>query len=103
MEDNGLVRLDTSAFDKALGLRDEILRSYDKINTEYARIEKALLANWKGRGADAFKKDSRAVRTNLVGLNDILKTMCDTLADCKDIFAQCDSELGKYNSDPKEK
>lgn len=103
MKNSGLVLLDTRAFDKALALRDSILKEFDSINTRYGEIEKVLLDNWKGRGADAFRKDSNAVRTNLTGLNDIMKTMCDTLADCKDVFAQCDASLGEYNSNPESK
>lgn len=95
-----LILLDTRAFDKALEMKDTLLKDYDAINKDFDDAVNALLKNWKGRGADAFKKDAQTVRTNIVGLNDILKTMCDMLEDCKDIFAECDSALGEFNRNP---
>ncbi len=95
-----LILLDTRAFDKALEMKDTLLKDYDTINKNFDDTVNTLLKNWKGRGADAFKKDAQTVRTNIVGLNDILKTMCDMLEDCKEIFAECDSALGEFNKNP---
>ncbi len=100
MEDNGYVILDTKAFDAAISKKEDLINAYDSLNTEYDRIVSTLLNNWKGKGADAFKKDAQTVKTNIVGIYDILKIMCDTLVDCKAIFAECDSALGEYNRNP---
>ena len=102
MKDNGYVVLDTRAFDQALAKKDALISSYNELNQEYDRIVNALLRNWKGRGANAFKKDAVTVKANIVGIFDVLKTMCDTLTDCKTIFAECDSALGEYNRNPEE-
>lgn len=99
MKDNGYVLLDTKAFDRALSRKDDLIRSYDSLNNEYDRIIKKLLSNWKGKGADAFKKDAQTVKTNIIGIYDILRMMCDTLTDCKSMFDECDSSLGQYNRD----
>lgn len=101
MADNGYVTLDTRAFDKAIGKKDDLIRKYNEINEEYDRIVSSLLSNWEGRGADAFKEDARTVKTNIVGIYDILRIMCDTLTDCKEVFAECDTSLGEYNRNPK--
>lgn len=100
MEDNGYVVLDTKAFDAAIAKKADLINSYNALNTEYDRIVTALLNNWKGKGATAFKKDAQTVKTNIVGIYDILKIMCDTLTDCRSIFAECDSALGEYNRNP---
>lgn len=100
MRDNGYVVLDTKAFDEAISRKQDLINSYNALNEEYDRIVNNLLANWKGRGANAFKKDAQTVKTNIVGIYDILKTMCDTLTDCKEIFAECDAALGDYNRNP---
>lgn len=101
MKDNGYVVLDTKAFDAAIEKKADLINSYNALNTEYDRIVTALLSNWKGKGATAFKKDVQTVKTNIVGIYDILKIMCDTLTDCRAIFAECDSALGEYNRNPK--
>jgi len=100
MEDNGYVVLDTKAFDAAIAKKADLINSYNALNTEYDRIVTALLNNWKGKGATAFKKDAQTVKTNIVGIYDILKIMCDTLTDCRSVFAECDSALGEYNRNP---
>ncbi len=100
MKDNGYVVLDTGAFDRAIAKKESLIQSYNELNQEYDRAVNALLRNWKGRGASAFKKDATTVKTNIVGIFDVLKTMCDTLEDCKTIFAECDSALGEYNRNP---
>lgn len=100
MEDNGYVCLDTRAFDQVLAKKDDLIKSYESINREYDRIVKTLLKNWQGRGADAFKKDAQTVKTNITGIYDILKIMCDTLTDCRAVFAECDKGLGEYNRNP---
>ena len=103
MEDHGYVALDTKSFDKALEKKQQLISKYDSLNSEYDRIVSNLMSNWKGRGADAFLKDAQTVRKNIVGIYDILRVMCDTLTDCKSIFAECDSALGDYNRNPDEK
>ncbi len=97
MHEEEYVVLDTRAFDAAIARKQDLIRSYNALNTEYDRIVNTLLANWKGRGATAFQKDAQTVKTNIVGIFDILKTMCDTLTDCKEIFAECDTALGECN------
>lgn len=100
MSGNGFVLLDTRAFDAAIAKKQSLINTYNELNTEYDRIVNTLLQNWKGRGAAAFQKDAQTVKTNIVGIFDILKIMCDTLTDCKEIFAECDTALGEYNRNP---
>lgn len=97
MQDNGYVVLDTRAFDAAIAQKDDLIAKYDAINNEYERIVNTLMSNWKGKGANAFRRDAQTVKTNIVGIYDILRVMCDTLTDCRAIFAECDSALGEYN------
>lgn len=100
MDDSGFVVLDTRAFDAAIEKKDELINSYNELNEEYDRIISALMKNWKGRGAAAFQKDAQTVKTNITGIFDILKIMCDTLVDCREVFSECDSGLGEYNRNP---
>lgn len=100
MEDHGYVCLDTKAFDAAIAKKQDLINSYNELNTDYDRIVNNLLRDWKGRGASAFRRDAQTVKTNIVGIFDILKIMCDTLTDCREIFGECDAALGEYNRNP---
>lgn len=100
MEDRGYICLDTKAFDAAIAKKPDLIASYNELNADYDRIVNNLMKNWKGKGADAFRRDAQTVKTNIVGIFDILKIMCDTLTDCREIFGECDSSLGEYNRNP---
>ena len=102
MGDCEYVTLDTEAFDRALEKKQLLISKYNNLNSEYDRIVNQLMRNWKGRGAEAFRKDAQTVKKNIVGIYDILRIMCDTLTDCKAIFAECDTALGDYNKNPDE-
>ena len=92
--------LDTRAFDAAIAKKDGLINAYNELNSEYDRIVRNLLLNWQGKGAEAFRKDASTVKTNIVGIFDILKIMCDTLTDCREVFRECDTSLGDYNRNP---
>ena len=99
MSDDYVV-LDTRAFDAALAQKQALINRYDEINNRYDSIVASLALNWKGRGATAFLKDAQTVKTNIVGIYDILRIMFDTLTDCKTVFSQCDTSLGAFNRNP---
>lgn len=98
MGDNHVL-IDTSLIDSAINKKEHILSEYNAINDEYDRIINTLLSKWQGKGADAFKRDALRVKSNIAGIYDILKIMCDTLEDCKEIIAEADTALGNYNSE----
>ena len=98
--DNEYVLLDTSAFDRAIAQKEKLRYEYRALNNDYDRIVQELSENWKGRGAEAFKKSAKDIRTNIVSLSEILDTMMQTLIDCKTVFEEYDRELGKYNENP---
>ena len=68
MKDEGYVILDTRVIDKVIAQRESLMNSYKEINDEYDRIVRDLARNWKGRGADAFQKDAKAVKRNITGI-----------------------------------
>ena len=98
--DNEYVLLDTSAFERAIAQKDKLTNEYRALNDDYDRIVRELSENWKGRGAEAFQKSAKDIRTNIASISDILDTMMQTLIDCKTIFEEYDRELGKYNENP---
>ena len=100
MGKDGYVLLDTSAFENAMKKRSEILKEYNAILSKYDIIINTLLKDWKGSGADAFRKDAKTVNTNIASLSDILTTLCDTIADCRDVFQECDKAMGEHNRQP---
>lgn len=100
MANNDCRTLDTKAFDAVKDEKNKLVSDYNKINTDYEDIVNSLLANWEGRGADSFREDATKVKTNIGGIYDILKTMSDTLTDCRAVIAESDKGMGEYNASP---
>lgn len=100
MDNGGFVLLDTSAIDKAIDMKDDILKGYHDIGEEYDRIVNTLLKNWQGKGAAAFASTAKKVCENINGIDEVLKTMIDTLIDIKKLYEEVDSKLGEYNRNP---
>lgn len=97
MENKDYICLDSKAFNEVIERKEELINRYNDLNTTYDSIVTNLLSNWKGKGATAFEKDANIVKKNIVGIFDILRIMCDTLTDCKEIFKECDTALGENN------
>lgn len=100
MENDGYVLLKTEVFDEFISQRASLVQRYDNIKDKYDNIVKELLNNWEGKGAEEFENDANMIRKNIGGIYDILKTMCDILQDCKEVYSQCDKGLGDYNRNP---
>ena len=92
--------LDTKSLDTFMAQKESPVQRYHQINTTYDDIVKTLLSNWVGEGADAFEIEAKKVKANINDIYDILKLMCDTLTDCRQIFDECDKALGDYNRNP---
>ena len=97
MADDAYRLLDTRKIDAAISQKETLINDYRAVNEAYDEAVEKLLQNWKGRGAEAFRKDARSVKSNITGIYDTLRTMCDMLSDCRTVFAECDSGLGSYN------
>lgn len=93
----GYQLLDTGKFQEFLDSSSSLLDEYNNLNKQYGEIIDELLDNWKGRGAEAFESDSKTVKANIAGIQDILQTMCDMLQDCWRIFDEYDHSLGEAN------
>ena len=100
MANTNCVTLDTKAFDAVSDAKDKLISDYDKIDSDYNDIINALLNDWKGKGADAFRKDAMKVKINIGGIQNIMGTMCDTLTDCRAVYAESDKGMGEYNKAP---
>lgn len=90
------VMVDIAAIDKVLSMRYPVLKDFQSVTAQYDRITATLLAEWKGKGAEAFKKDAESLRINIASLYDLAKSMFDTLEDARAIYIECDADLAEY-------
>lgn len=94
--------LDTTKFIEFIEEKPKLLTEYERLLNKYDEIVNTLTGTegkWKGVGADAFASDAKIVKTNIVGLGDILATMCNTLQDALEIFDECDKSIRQTNKE----
>jgi uncharacterized protein YukE len=101
MAGNDCGLLDTRALDAVKGTKDKIVGDYDQVDDEYGNIVNDLLTVWEGRGADAFRENATKAKSNIGDIYETLKTMSDTLTDCRLVIGESDNGMGEYNSEPK--
>lgn len=94
---------DTAIIKAEMAKKEYFLQRYNDIQSEYSRIIKILLENWKGEGADSFKEDTDIIGKNILNLFEILKAMSDTLTDCVSLLEEKSKALSDYNANPSSK
>jgi uncharacterized protein YukE len=92
--------IDTGSFNAVINIREQLNDEYKKIETDYERIVGRILANWTGKGADAFMSDAAKVRTNIKCISVVLGDMCDTLRDAHEMIETTDKLIGEANRNP---
>ena len=94
---NGLNLVDTRSFHVFLEKQAEFLKKYRQIDTDYHAAVEELLADWEGKGADAFRADVRQVEKKLLSLLDVMETVTSVLVDPEDAFDTTDQASAHAN------
>lgn len=84
------------------GCQDAITE-FDAIKQEFNDINSTLLTNWKGAGADAYKKETDHILENLTVLKDVVDDINNgVINDIIENYNKLDEELGEFNKNPSE-
>ena len=94
------VCINTKEIDRALYLLDLNNFKLGTLLWKYDVIVETVNRNWKGKAADAFVKDAKGIRSNLGDISEVLKTLKDVVAECREVIDACDKSLGEFNRDP---
>ena len=80
----------------------EVITEFATIKNEFNRINKELLASWKGVGADAYSTETAHILEKIGSVEDVLKAINESaVKDIRDSYSQVDDELGEFNRNPK--
>ena len=79
----------------------ELITEFATIKNEFNRINKELLASWKGVGADAYSTEIAHILEKIGSVEDVLKAINESaVKDIRDSYSQVDDELGEFNRNP---
>lgn len=98
---DGFVSADIEKMEKFESESKEAVKEFDEIKNKFNDINAALLAKWKGAGADAYKTETDNILDNIGGIADILDSINNSVVkDIKDNYNKLDEELGEFNRNP---
>ena len=98
---DGFVSADIEKMEKFESESKEAVKEFDEIKNKFNDINAALLAKWKGAGADAYKTETDHILDNIGGIADILDSINNgVIKDIKDNYNKLDEELGEFNRNP---
>ena len=94
------VCINTKEIDRALYLLGVKNSRLATLLWQYDVIVETVNRNWEGKAADTFVKDAKGIRSNLGDISELLKTLNDIVAECRQVIDACDKSLGEFNRDP---
>jgi uncharacterized protein YukE len=101
MTDGSFVSADIAKIAKFEKDSTEVIKEFDAIKTKFNDINTALLQQWKGGGADAYKGETDHILEKIGGIKDILDGINNgAVKDIKDNYLKLDEELGEFNKNP---
>jgi len=87
--------LDTVEFNATVSRYEAHIKEFKGIVEEVNKIGDELLENWKGKGANAFEKDSGQVKLNLKDISEIMYDLRDALVNAETEYLKSDLAMAK--------
>lgn len=101
MADSGFVSADIGKIAKFMSESEEVIKEFDAIKEKFNSINSTLLSQWKGEGAEAYKKETDHILENIGGIKDVLDSINNgAVKSIKDEYTKLDNELAEFNKNP---
>lgn len=101
MAEAGFVSVDIAKIAKFESDSAEAIAEFDSIKREFESINAVLLGKWKGKGADAYQKETGHILENIGGIKDVLDSINNSVVkDIRECYRQLDNDLGEFNRNP---
>lgn len=98
------IRCDIDKMQEFIKYREEAKTEFLEIRKEYSTINNELLAKWKGKGAEEYRKLTQHITDNVGTIADVLDTIVDNvLVDIVAFYEEADKEIAEYNRNAIEK
>ena len=98
---NAFISADTSIFAQFKKDSDDAIETFKKIKNDFNDINTELLKNWKGKGADAYKKETNHILENVGGIKDVLDSINEgAVTTVQEYYDKLDEELAAFNMNP---
>ena len=91
--------LDTKAFSSTVQAFTKYSNDFETIIIGVEKTANAIIDKWKGKGAEAFKKDLNDITIKLVDVRDILKELCGSLKSAEETYAAADLKVAESFED----
>ena len=98
---NDFISADTSIISKFKSDSADAIETFDSIKEGFDSINKELLKVWKGKGADAYRKETDHILENVGGIKDVLDAINEgAVGSVWEEYSKLDEELAEFNKNP---
>lgn len=79
----------------------DAITEFERIKTKFKEINETLLSNWKGAGADQYKKEVDNILEKIGSVAEVLDAINNgVVKSAKDAYLQLDEDLAAFNLNP---
>ena len=89
-------RINTQSFDEAISAMDKAVKAFKSARSKIIKTTDPVTNDWKGDGADKFKKVYKKLKIELKDEEINLETIRDDLKSIKESYEGWDSDLATH-------
>ncbi|MDD7184299.1 MAG: hypothetical protein SPE43_04060 [Ruminococcus sp.] len=101
VDDTKFRSVDLSKIGAFIDKSPDIIKEFEAIKDKFDSINKELLKEWNGEGADEYKFESESILSKIGSLKDVLDEITGgTVKDLRETYSKFDEDMGKFNENP---
>ena len=98
---SAFVSADIAQITKFMSDSEVAIKEFNDIKDKFDSINSTLLSKWKGKGADAYKKETDHILENIGGVKDVLDGINNgAVGSIKEEYTNLDNQLAEFNRNP---
>jgi len=101
MAKGAFVSADIAKISKFLSDSEVAIKEFNDIKEKFNSINSTLLSKWKGKGAEAYEKETGHILENIGGVKDVLDGINNSaVKSIKEEYDKLDKQLEEFNRNP---
>lgn len=101
IDDTKFREVDISKIGAFIDKAPDLINEFESIKDKFESINKELLKEWTGEGADEYKFETENILSKIGSLKDVLDEITGgTIKDLRETYSKFDEDMGKFNENP---
>lgn len=101
VDDTKFRSVDLSKIGAFIDKAPEMINEFEAIKNKFNSINRELLKEWNGEGADEYKFEAESILSKIGSLKDVLDEITGgTIKDLRETYSKFDEDMGRFNENP---